>query len=286
MINLILSILFSSSLYVVFKYFEKYNVNTLHAIIVNYIVAGTCGFLFYNGKVNFSIVPEKPWFIGAVALGFLFIFIFNLMALTAQKNGLSVASVSGKMSVVIPILFAVIVYKEQLGLLKVLGIIIALLAVYFTSVKEKSNTIPFNKKTLIYPILLFIGSGIIDTFIKYMETNYLSQQEVPYFSAMVFSFAGIIGFVTLIIKRDFNFKWKNVVGGILLGVPNYFSIVYLLKALQNKDLNSSTVFTINNVAIVMLSTILGIIIFKEQLIKKNWLGIALAVISILLVAST
>lgn len=286
MINLILSILFSSSLYVFFKYFEKYNINTLHAIIVNYAVAGTCGFLLYDEEVNFSVIPEKSWFIGAIALGLLFIFIFNLMALTSQKNGLSVASVSGKMSVVIPILFAVIVYKEQLGIFKVSGIVIALLAVYFTSVKEKSNTIPFEKKTLIYPILLFIGSGIIDTFIKYMETNYISTQEVPYFSAVVFSFAGIIGFITLIIKRDFTFKWKNVAGGILLGVPNYFSIVYLLKALQNEDLNSSTVFTINNVAIVMLSTILGIIIFKERLIKKNWLGIALAIISILLVAST
>lgn len=286
MINLILSILFSSSLYVFFKYFEKYEVNTLHAIIVNYIVAGTCGFLLYDGNVSFSAIPDKSWFIGAIALGLMFIFIFNLMALTSQKNGLSVASVSGKMSVVVPILFAVFVYKEQLGFLKVIGIIIALLAVYFTSVKEKSNTIPFDKKTLIYPILLFIGSGIIDTFIKYMETNYIDSSEVPYFSAVVFSFAGVFGFITLIIKRDFNFKLKSVIGGILLGVPNYFSIVYLLKALQNEQLNSSTIFTINNVAIVMLSTILGIVIFKERLIKKNWLGIILAIISILLVAST
>ena len=286
MINLILSILFSSSLYVFFKYFEKYKVNTLHAIIVNYIVAGTCGFLLYDGEVNFSTIPEQSWFIGAIALGIIFIVIFNLMALTSQKNGLSVASVSGKMSVVIPILFAVFVYKEQLGILKIVGIIIALLAVYFTSVKEKSNTVPFDKKTLIYPIALFIGSGIIDTFIKYMETNYIATNEVPYFSAVVFSFAGIVGFITLLFKRDFNLKLKSVIGGILLGIPNYFSIVYLLKALQNENLNSSTVFTINNVAIVMLSTILGIVIFKERLIKKNWLGIILAIISILLVAST
>ncbi|WP_299890522.1 EamA family transporter [uncultured Lacinutrix sp.] len=285
MINLVLSILFSSSLYVFFKYFEKYDINTLHAIIVNYIVAGTCGFLLYNGQVNLSLIPSKQWFVGAIILGFLFIFIFNLMALTSQKNGLSVASVAGKMSVVVPIIFAVCVYKEQLSLFKILGIIIALLAVYFTSVKEKSKT-ALNKKALIYPLLLFIGSGIIDTFIKYMETNYVSTQEIPYFSAVVFSCAGLIGFVTLIIKKDFSFKWKNVLGGILLGVPNYFSIVYLLKALQNEDLNSSTVFTINNVAIVMISTVLGIIIFNERLIRKNWLGIGLAILSIILVAST
>lgn len=286
MINLILSILFSSSLYVFFKYFEKYGINTLHAIIVNYGVAATCGFLFFEGKVNFMSMPDEQWFFGAIVLGLLFIFIFNIMALTSQKNGLSVASVAGKMSVVIPILFAVIVYEEHLELLKILGIVIALFAVYFTSAKTKSNKTTLKKRTLTYPILLFVGSGIIDTFIKYMETNYVSTEEIPYFSAIVFSFAGLIGIITLIIKKDFAFKWKNVLGGIALGVPNYFSIVYLLKALQNQSLNSSTVFTINNVAIVMISTILGIVVFNEKLIRKNWLGIGLAIISIILVAST
>lgn len=198
MINLILSIFFSSSLYVIFKYFEKYNINTLQAIIVNYITACTCGFLLYDNTVNLNTIPNKPWFIGAILLGFLFIGIFNLMALTAQKNGLSIASVAGKMAVVIPIIFAVIVYKEQLSLINIIGIIIALFAVYFTSVKPQALT--FNKKTLIYPVLLFFGSGIIDTFIKYMETNYVSTKEIPLFSATVFAIAGSIGVIILLMR--------------------------------------------------------------------------------------
>ena len=75
-----------------------------------------------------------------------------------------------------------------------------------------------------------------------------------------------------------------MLGGIALGVPNYFSIFFLLKALENNSLNSASIFTINNVAIVMFSTILGILLFKEQLSFKNWGGIALAIVSILLVA--
>jgi len=50
--------------------------------------------------------------------------------------------------------------------------------------------------------------------------------------------------------------------------------------------NSATIFTINNVAIVMLSTILGILFFKEKLTYKNWIGITMAILSIFLVAST
>ncbi|MEQ8422363.1 MAG: EamA/RhaT family transporter, partial [Arenibacter algicola] len=41
---------------------------------------------------------------------------------------------------------------------------------------------------------------------------------------------------------------------------------------------------INNVAIVMFSTLLGVVLFKERISIKNWMGITLAIISILLVA--
>ncbi len=283
MINLALSIFFSSSLYVIFKYFEKYKINTLQAIITNYIVACVCGLAFYKNEFFIYTIYEKPWFIGAIFLGLLFISIFNLMAITSQKNGLSVASVSGKMGVVIPIIFAVIVYKEQLTVLSSLGVLIALLAVYFTSVKEKAMT--FDKKTLIYPVLLFFGSGIIDTFIKFMETNYVNSSEAPLFLSMVFGIAGLAGFVILIVKANLKIELKNIVGGVLLGVPNYFSMAYLIKALQNDSLNSSTIFTINNVAIVALTTIFAILFFKEKLSLKNWLGIILAIISILFVTN-
>ena len=57
----------------------------------------------------------------------------------------------------------------------------------------------------------------------------------------------------------------------------------LLKALQFEGFESSTIFTVNNVAIVMLSTLIGLSFFKEKLIAKNWIGIGLAIISIALV---
>jgi uncharacterized membrane protein len=46
---------------------------------------------------------------------------------------------------------------------------------------------------------------------------------------------------------------------------------------------SSTLFTINNVGIVMLSTLVGLLVFKEHISRKNWIGIGLAIVSIILV---
>jgi drug/metabolite transporter (DMT)-like permease len=206
------------------------------------------------------------------------------MALTAQRNGLSVAAVATKMSVVIPVIFGIYVYHESTHFQKLLGICLALIAVVLVSIKPKSNV--RLKKNLLLPIIVFLGSGIIDTSIKYLETNYIEENGIPLFSATIFCFAGLIGLGVLIrkkIRNEFTFNKLSLVGGSVLGIVNYGSIYYLLKALDHESLESSAIFTVNNVAIVMLSAIIGLTIFHEKLSPKNWIGVGLAIISILLV---
>ncbi len=285
MIYLLLSIVASSFIFVVFKLFARFKVNTLHAIIVNYFVAFLCGMLLYNGPTQFTSIPAQEWFYPCISLGILFIIVFNLMALTTQRSGLSVVSVATKMSVVVPILFGVFYYQESLGFYKICGILLALVAVYLASVKAKEG-LHIKKENLLFPILVFLGSGTIDTSIKFIEGAYVSKSDVPIFSATIFAAAACVGIFIMtyqIIKGSFTFKWKNVLGGICLGIPNYFSIYLLVQALREAQYDSSTLFTVNNVAIVMLSTLIGILLFQEKLLLKNWIGIGLAVVSILLV---
>ena len=290
MFYLLISICISSFLFVIFKLFDVLKINTFQAIVVNYFVAAVLGFYLSNNSVSFQEIPNQPWFLGAFLLGIMFILVFNVMAQTSQKNGLSVASVSSKMSVVIAIVFGVWYYEESLGFVKLFGILLALIAVYLTSVKEKKEKKETTEKqvSLLFPILLFIGSGAIDTSLKFVETTFVQQGGVPLFSATIFGCAFILGMSILLyqmVKGTFRFEFKNILGGILLGVPNYFSIVYLLKALSTDGMESSTAFTLNNVGIVILSTLFGLFIFKEKLIWKNWLGIVIAIVSILLVMS-
>ncbi len=286
MIYLLISIGISSFLFVIFKLFEVLKINSLQAIVVNYLVASILGFSLSDIPVSFQEIPNQPWFLGAFLLSTLFISVFNLMALTSQRNGLSVASVAGKMAVVIPIIFGIWVYNESVGFVKITGILLALLAVFLTSVKEGKGK-PQNNN-LLFPILLFLGSGLIDTGLKYLETTFVKEGGVPVFSATIFAMAFVLGVLILIvqiIKGKFTFHYKNILGGILLGIPNYFSIVYLLKALSTEGMESSTAFTLNNVGVVILSTIFGLLIFKEKLIAKNWIGIVIAIASIIIVAT-
>ena len=285
MLNLALSVLCSSLIFVIFKLFGTYKIQSLYAIVVNYFVACICGILFYEGKINVSELVGSGWFYGTFALGILFITIFNIMAKSSQLNGVAVTSVATKMSLAIPVLFALLVYKESLSIWQGLGVLLALAAVYFASIKKKGLVIA--SKTLLLPFLVFIGSGVIDTTIKYIQDEFLDESMYPIFSATVFGAAGTTGVLFLLFnskKTPIKRNLKNVLGGICLGIPNYFSIDFLLQALNNPKFNSASIFTINNVAIVMFTTFIGILLFKEKLQPKNWLGIGLAVISILLVA--
>jgi drug/metabolite transporter (DMT)-like permease len=271
---------------VVFKLLSKYEINTLQALIINYVTACICGIIFQKNAINITEIPQYEWFPYAIGLGAMFIIVFNLMAITTQRNGLSVVSVAAKMSVVIPILFGLLYYKESLGVFKILGIIIALIAVYLASIKEKEG-LKINPSNLIFPILVFLGSGIIDTTLKYLEGEFIAENDIPIFSATIYAMAAFIGVIILlfqIINGQMHFKLKNILGGIALGIPNYFSVYFLVQALRSDILESSGVFTVNNVAIVMISTLLGILLFKEKLLPKNWIGIGLAVLSILFIA--
>lgn len=285
MTYLVLSVLCSSFLFVIFKLFDVYKVQTLYAIVVNYVVACIVGLLLSEAEFNFEEMIRKSWFLGAIALGIFFILVFNLMAKTSQVAGVSVASVATKMSLVIPVILGVFLYQEKLSSLQIAGVFLAVAAVYFASMKE--GGMEFSKKSLVLPLLVFLGSGIIDASIKYFETEHLEPEEVSIFSAMLFGFAAISGFCFVgikSIKKPLKVNFKNVAAGVFLGVPNYFSIFFLLRALQGGGLDSAAIFTLNNVAIVMLTTLLGIILFKEKMSSKNWIGIALAIISIVLVA--
>lgn len=285
MFDLAISVLCSSLIFVIFKLFTQFKVQTLYAIITNYFAAFTVGNLFYTGTIQLTEIPQKPWFWGAFALGLLFILVFNLMAATSQKLGVSVASVATKLSFVIPVVIGVFAYHEALNFYQITGIIMALVAVYFTSLRE--NTTSYSKLFWVLPILTFIGSGGVDAALAYFEKSQIAKEDLSIFSATLFGCAGSIGILVIFMKSfkdGFKINFRNIIGGICLGIPNFFSIYFLLRALNNKSLSSASLFTINNVAIVLFSTLLGIILFKEKLITKNWLGIGLAVLSILLVA--
>lgn len=284
MIYLLLSILFNAVLFIIIKLFAKFNIDALQALVVNYFVAFGVGLFFLDTSFSPQIIISQEWFKGSVLLGFIFISTFYVTTITSQRNGLSVASVASKMSVIIPIILGVFLYDETLGSVKILGIIIALIAVYFTSKKETGEI--QQASNLVFPILVFIGAGTIDSSLKYLQTFHVPSNQIGLFSSVTFFCAfsfGILILVFLSLKGKIKFAGRNILGGIALGLPNFFSLYYLVKMLEAKAFESATLFTIHNIAIVLVSTFVGILFFKERISMRNALGIGLALFALFLV---
>jgi type IV secretory pathway TrbL component len=62
MIYLALVILISSSIFITFKLFKRYNINNFQAITVNYIVASALGVFICGYQFQADEIIEKAWF--------------------------------------------------------------------------------------------------------------------------------------------------------------------------------------------------------------------------------
>ena len=284
MIYLFLSIIFNAVLLVIVKLFAKFNIDALQALVVNYLIAFFVGLFYLEKEINPIEIVQKNWFIGSVFLGFIFISTFYVTAITSQRNGLSVASVASKMSVIIPIFLGVLLYDETLGIIKIIGIILALIAVYFTSKNETRDIQKVNN--ILFPVLVFIGAGTIDSSLKYLQTHHVTVHEIGLFSTVTFFCAFCVGIIVLIFltfRGKIKFSGRTILGGLALGLPNYFSLYYLVKMIEAKAFQSATLFTIHNISIVLVSTFVGILFFKEKISLRNAIGIGLALFALYLV---
>ena len=273
----------------VFKMFEKFKVDTFYAIVVNYFV---CVLVGLNFIPSFSLEAQTSWgFLPlGLLLGVMFISLFFLIGITTQKMGVSVATVAMKLGYVLPIILAFTIYQESISAFKIAGIILTIFAVIFTSIKQTDNELTTGVNTLLFPLIIFIGSGVADSIVQYTEKMYFKQGGFEIFNIVLFGTAFLIG-LCIAIYRDIRngftlFNKKNIIAGFFLGIPNYFSIYFMFKALNHPTFESSIVFPVNNIGIVVSSTLLAYIIFKEKLSWLNHLGLFLAVISILLMTPT
>jgi drug/metabolite transporter (DMT)-like permease len=265
--------------------FEKFKVDTFQAIVVNYITAFTLGVTFFGADLNEQVLTNHAWIFFVVLCSFLFIGLFWLMAKSSQVNGVGTTSIAVKMSLAFSFILMISIFGEELRLLNALGILFGFLSIYLIS--GKSNSSKNAKNSMLILIVLFIGSGILDFTLGYVQKDILDDLSPALFSAFSFGSAGILG-IAILIARSFKsgkrISIRNISAGIILGVPNYFSIYLLMESYRTTSFSDSTVLAITNVGVVLLTSIIGFIMFKEKANLRRLLGLVSAILSIALLA--
>jgi drug/metabolite transporter (DMT)-like permease len=292
MLNLFLTTIFTSSLFVLFRVFARFRINSFHAIVCNYFVCIIIAALSNDTKALQQFDYTQGWIILSLLTGVMFPLSFYLMALAIEKVNISVAGVANKMSMVIPVTFNFIflqIGSRDMKALNIIGICLALPAIFLASFKP-SEDILMDRKTqnpFIIPLLVFLTAGIIDSLINYISYYYLiSRTERLLFPIFTFTAAALTGLLIVIFRvliKNESVSRRSVIGGIVLGIPNFLSIFFMLKTLDDFNNDGAVVFPFLNIAVIIVTSLSGRVFFKEKLSRLNIAGIALALISIGLV---
>ncbi|HUS86881.1 MAG TPA: hypothetical protein VMW76_06560 [Bacteroidales bacterium] len=286
MIYLLICILSSSLIMVIFKIAGRLNLDNFNLILINYLAAAILGFLI--GGIPGKDVFTSSWLPMAVIIGILFISLFFVIAASTQKAGIAVTSVASKMSVIIPILFSVIYFKEEVTSLKLAGFILAMVSVFLTIYQQgKNKQKKYRASIIMIPLVLFIGAGVIDSLIKFTQSAIIYKQNPIVFSSILFSISAVCGILFALVRGNQWHHFRNrklIFYGIFLGIVNFGSLYGIIKALNSEVFDSSVVFGINNVGVVLLSVLLATIFYKEKLTVTKKIGIALSIITIVVLS--
>ena len=277
--NLIIAVLCSVAVSVLLKVARKRNIAIQQAIAFNYIVALSLSWFLlkpdFKGLEFTDFIAQNENTPIFLALGILLPSVFIIMSKAVEFAGIVRSDAAQRLSLFLPILAAFLIFHETLSQSKVVGIVLAFVGLFcLLSKPNQQSAVDF--RGVLGLIGVWFGYGIIDILFKQVAK---SGGAFPTTLFIAFSLAACIMFIYLLFKRT---QWNvaSFVGGIILGVLNFFNILFYIKAHQSFGSNPTLVFAGMNIGVICLGTIIGALIFKEKISKVNWLGIVFSLSAI------
>ena len=277
--NLIIAVLCSVAVSVLLKVARKRNIAIQQAIAFNYIVALSLSWFLlkpdFKGLEFTDFIAQSENTPIFLALGILLPSVFIIMSKAVEFAGIVRSDAAQRLSLFLPILAAFLIFHETLSQSKVVGIALAFVGLFcLLSKPNQQSAVDF--RGVLGLVGVWFGYGIIDILFKQVAK---SGGAFPTTLFIAFSLAACIMFIYLLFKRT---QWNvaSFVGGIILGVLNFFNILFYIKAHQSFGSNPTLVFAGMNIGVICLGTITGALIFKEKISKINWLGIVFSLCAI------
>ncbi|WP_454802542.1 EamA/RhaT family transporter [Mucilaginibacter phyllosphaerae] len=282
MLYVFLSICCSVIVSVLLKLAKRYQIDVFQAITWNYSIAILLTWLFF--KPTLPTMQNAPLGIYA-GLGFLLPVLFMVMATSIRVAGIVRTDVAQRLSLFIPLLASFLLFGDQLNALKVIGLVIGFAAILCSIPWQKKTA---NRKVVsnawIYLLMVFFGIGIIDILFKQVA----AFKAVPYTTSLflIYILSFIVALVILVVRiiaKKTKFSWPHIGFGWILGIANFGNILFYLKAHKALSGTPSTVFSAMNIGVIALGTLVGLVVFNERLSILNKIGVALALVAIVVI---
>lgn len=295
MIALILATICAALFSILFKIFKLKSIDTMPAIIYNYLAATVLSLVFsYNGSNGFVNPVQTDWFYPAIFTGLIFILGMMVLSVCTIRVGVAISTVSSRVSMIIPILvnYLFIPGSEKPQWIAIIVILFAMSLIVWQK-RENSGSERGDKSVLdiIIPLSVFVMFGLSNSFLKLVQHSISSNsslsdtsvnQQLSMVTFVIFISAAVMGGVFIIFNKKSKLammlKWKNILGGIALGASNFFCTYLLMVAM--KSIKTELLFPLHNIGIVAIGVIAGWGFYHEKMKPHQIVGFVIAAIAI------
>lgn len=277
MFSLIMTILCSTSITLLLKHNDTRKGEPILLLAGNYFVAAIVSFILLLHDDQATISGASLWF--GTLLGFLFVFSFFVFSKAVSVAGAALATVSSRLSVIIPILMSIIVFHELPNRYQLIGFVFAVITIllFYSSLKGRTG-IPLRFSEVFYLLAVLLGIGCADFCMKIFQ-QWRPISEKPFFLTAIFA-SSFLYTAAITIYRKISINKNTVLFGLILGVPNIFSSFFLIGALT--ALPAIIVYPTINISIIVLTTIAAQLIWNERLNGYGVMALLAGILTIIL----
>ena len=282
MLYLVLAIASSALISILMRFSEKHIKTEMGMFMANYAVCVLLSFLFMNKDVDYFAKTSLAPMLGfGVISGVLYLVSFLFLKFNMKHNGIVMASTFMKLGVLIPTLMAIVIFGEKPRTTQVLGIVLSLAAIvllHFEKEGIQSEKTSGQTSKKVWLLLLLLLSGITDSMANIYEKMGSASVKDGYL-LITFVTAFLLTIFFIVMQKQ-NVTRQDILFGLLIGIPNYFSARFLLLALG--EVAAVLVYPMYSVATMITITMAGVFIFKETVSKKKVFALGLIVVALCL----
>ena len=274
MFYLILAIFSSAMVSILMRLSEGKVKNDRAMLVVNYAVCSILAGIYAGGQL-LEVGPGLHLTAGfGVVNGILYLVSFVLLQVNVQRNGVVLSSTFMKLGLLVTLGVSVVIYGETPTFYQGLGFLLAVGAIILINSRGQKQTGSFRMGL----IWLLLCGGMADAMSKIFE-----ESGVPGLgdSFLFFTFltAGVLCAVMTAVK-DRRFGKTEVIFGLLVGIPNFFSSKFLLRSLS--EIAAVVAFPAYSVGGILVVTLAGVLVFRERLAKRQWVALGLILLALVL----
>lgn len=279
---LVFAVICSVLVSVLLKLARRHRLDIAQMVAWNYLVAASLSALLLRPSLDSLTRAQAPW-AALLALAVILPALFLVLGRAVAQAGIVRSDVAQRLSLLLSLLAAFVLFGEQAAAPRLAGLGVGLLAIVAITARSGDHAqAPGGWRWL---LAVWIGFALVDVLLKKVALS-----GTPSMAALLVCFSLAFVLMSLLqlwrhARGTSRLAWRNVGGGVLLGLLNFGNILFYVRAHQHLSASPATVFAGMNIGVVVLGAVVGMAVFGERTSGWNRVGLGLAVLAIGLIAA-